>query len=258
MYHEKAGELLRDVFLHYLHANKSSMDYRPKANTYRISSAHACENATIISSLLDTLSDEQRELIERNENAINIDKKRLGVAQAGTGLHERIQSMLKDWIYYIADEGTVSFKPENEEFQFVGHYDLLMLNPYRDIEGKGSELLVIDIKSANSQFWDNWAWIHKPEYLDQLILYQHVLGKIDGALMYVGRNGYEIEMLYQEYSEDRYKRVIEKFRYIHEYVRKEEIPEPPHPKDRYPCKKVNRFNKVTYKCKYFEICHSFT
>lgn len=134
---------------------------------------------------------------------------KLGPNTTGEAIHQLIFKILRKTRELINGEGEVeiiNYYYEEEKgvkrkvvFNFIGHYDLLMM--------KDNRLIVVDIKTIKNLYYVRAN--AKEEHLNQLVLYQHALKKkfsaeVDGLIIYIERESFEMIEHYSAYDEQRF------------------------------------------------------
>lgn len=219
------------------HVTKGGHDYVPEAMEYRASSVGTCSRKILLEKDLLTYFDEddlqllpmwyRQGLEEDGEVPIEF-----GAHISGQIVHEVIQDALADRI--LSMEVEISKRIGNAVLK--GHYDLLM-------EYDTGEQVVIDIKSTKSPR----QYLPSDKHLRQLMAYQWMLGGIDGALLYVNRNTFQMSYVSQVFDPDEFSKIAIKLSQLAKFEKDQILP-PPIPEFDYEC------SNMSFQCPFYQYC----
>ena len=183
---------LRDLILKNIMG--SGHDYTPGPFEYRASSIGMCSRKIILDKNLHKYMSEE-EIHNLPEWYLqDLEQFRItGTHIPGQIIHEVIQTALEPRIHSIEEEVSIKIGVAT----LKGHYDLLLEYP-------DGEKIVIDIKSTSAPR----SALPNKKHLRQLLAYQSMLGGIQGALLYVHRNTFEMTYVPQEYNKDEFSNKI--------------------------------------------------
>ncbi len=184
---EKIQELVK-VF-----ANESGHSYRAQIGRYRASSVPYCNRKIAFEMLLGV-----EELEELEE-----DTRLVGTAMTGQIIHDFLEKALEPILISSEEEVEVNLG----EFVISGHYDLLV----KDVDGNK---IVIDVKTCS----DASKVQAKEAHVRQLSVYQAALGGIDGALLYVERNNFQMKMFRFPFDKEIFSQVVVKMTELHSRI----------------------------------------
>ncbi|MHA2401611.1 MAG: PD-(D/E)XK nuclease family protein [Candidatus Kariarchaeaceae archaeon] len=234
--HQELFRKLRTIIFEKVSAG--GHDYAPAPMEYRASGVGYCSRKTVLNRdpskhlSAEEINQLPRWFLEELHPDPELIPTKFGVSVVGQVIHETIQEALQSDI--LAMEEQVEF--DGGRFKLVGHYDLLV----EDIEGKK---VVIDIKSTNT----SRKYLPKPSHLRQLMAYQGMLSGIDGALLYVHRNNWEMSYVAQAFNKDEFSAIIMKLSKMAAHDEKNELP-PAIPESDYECS-IGSFH-----CQYYKFC----
>ncbi len=264
-------------------------DYKRGREGFRCSQAGACEKFIRLEDEYDRLKPEIRKLIELK---IHNDKKiKFGETFPGTAAHSEIERGLKVARYHnygtvqLIDSETEVTQPLDltHSFSIGGHYDHLLR--WQD------RLFIADVKTVNPKHWkkqikkletkkfileeylktwvanDNGYYdefeklldgtIVKMDNLTQLSCYQKMMGKLDGLIIYLNKQTWEVVIWFQPYIESLYISAMEKFEILQQSRNEDTIPQTVFKEiklsekiNKYPCVVINE--DTDYRCKFFK------
>ena len=148
-----------------------------------------------------------------------IDKEKLKIFQVGLMLHDFIADVLRSEktpeVRLIQSE--VPFRLKFPEFEISGRVDDVLI-----VERNGKKLLV-EVKSTKLL---SMVEEPSPSHLMQIQLYMHALRIPDGLILYVEKPSLKTRQYEVKYDPEHVKRIFERFRKLHSFLGKGEIPEP--------------------------------
>lgn len=159
-----------------------------------------------------------------------------GAMLAGQAVHHWFAELMRNIVESEEEEVYLDFG----DFSIVGHYDLVL-----NIDGKR---YVADVKSTTRK---NFSRIPSVEHIKQLSIYQKALGEIDGLLIYLARDDFDVQVFRFPFIEELYQEMVEKATAIHELLNYWEV---------YPRKEEKDWECVNkkFKCRYYDYCWNMT
>jgi CRISPR/Cas system-associated exonuclease Cas4 (RecB family) len=159
----------------------------------------------------------------------------LKVFELGNILHDFVVKVLKSEknpeVELLKTE--LPFKQEIEDFLVSGRVDNIIL-----IRASGKNILVEVKSTGNIDYVEDAA----PHNVVQLQLYMHVTGIHNGILLYVDKRNLKSKVFPILYNEEEAKKIIERFKALHKFLKMDAIPDP----------EARESRKTIWMCKYCE------
>ena len=125
------------------------------------------------------------------------------------------------------------FKQEYDDFLVSGRIDNIII-----VKASGKSILVEVKSTGNVDFVEDAM----PHNVVQLQLYMHVTGIHNGILLYVDKRNLKSKVFSVPYSEEEAKKIIERFKALHKFLKADVPPDPEAREDK----------KTVWMCKYCE------
>ncbi len=266
-------------------------DYKRGREGFRCSQAGACEKYIRLEDEYDRLKPKIRQLIKlkiKNDKLIMF-----GATFPGTAAHSEIENGLKVARYHnygkvqLIDSETEVTQPKDLIYKFAigGHYDHLLRWK--------NQLFIADVKTVNPKHWKAQVkqlekkkfileeylktWVTKGDggtyeefeillnrtlvkidNLVQLSCYQEMMGRLNGLIIYLNKQTWEVVIWFQPFIHDLYLKAMEKFKKVQLSRIQGTIPLQLFfnislqfkPIKNYPCAEIN--DDTDYRCKYFK------
>jgi len=164
----------------------------------------------------------------------------LKVFELGNIIHDFVAEVIKSQktpsVELLREEFPV--KMEIEDFTISGRVDDLML-----LKSSGEQCLV-EVKSTR-----NVDFVTKPQsqHESQIQFYMHASGIKKGILLYVDKRDLKTKTFEVKYCEEKSENIINRFKKIHETLKKDELPNPE-------AKEIREWNWMCNYCEQKELC----
>ena len=157
------------------------------------------------------------------------------IFELGNILHDFVVKVLKSEknpeVELVSTE--LPFKQEIEDFLVSGRIDNIII-----IKASGKSILVEVKSTGNLDYIEDAA----PHNVVQLQLYMHATGIHNGILLYVDKRNLKSKVFPVPYSEEEAKKIIERFKALHKFLKAGVPPDP----------EARESRKTVWMCKYCE------
>lgn len=242
--------------------NIQGHSYRPKGLNIRCSQVGSCKRYIQLDEWFVHLPKKvQQKTIEvTNKRKIG----NIGPQVVGSFSHDGFEKSIeianlkgfKDVQLLSSEQKLTTRLGENPSFNLSGHYDQLIR--------WNNKIFVADLKTVDPTYWD-WLLkegkMVKDDHLEQLMMYQHMLGRIDGLMIYVSKDKYKPFVHQQNYKLSEVERIVKELEKYFRLKQKSQLS--PRLFDsnavnvlKFPCLSFSKRNKqISYECKYFHYCY---
>ncbi len=157
------------------------------------------------------------------------------IFELGNILHDFVVEVLRSEknpdIQLVSTE--LPFRQESEDFLVSGRIDNIII-----IKASGRSILVEVKSTGNVDFIEDAM----PHNVVQLQLYMHATGIHDGVLLYIDKRNLRSKVFPVPYSEEEAKKIIDRFRTLHKFLKAGVPPDP----------EARESRKTTWMCRYCE------
>ena len=157
------------------------------------------------------------------------------IFELGNIMHDFVVKVLKSDknpdVELVSTE--LPFRQEIEDFLVSGRIDNIII-----VKASGKSILVEVKSTGNVDFVEDAA----PHNVVQLQLYMHATGIHNGILLYVDKRNLKSKVFPVPYSEEEAKKIIERFKALHKFLKAGVPPDP----------EARESRKTVWMCKYCE------